>query len=274
MARVSRRRFVTGVLGCGVATAGYMWGIEPFRLQVTQRSIRFKQPLPRPVRLVQISDLHSSLVVPMMHIERAIGAALELKPDIVCLTGDYVSVHYGFEGERLTKALRRVADSTRTVAILGNHDGGSWAAERKGFPTTAEMSELVKGTGATLLHNDALVEQGISFVGLADLWTTEFDPRAAFARATAGKPTVLLSHNPDSKRALGEYQWDLMLCGHTHGGEVCIAGSTPFAPVRDHAYVAGLLPWRDRLIHVSTGVGSTTGGRFNCPPEVNLIELS
>ena len=65
-----------------------------------------------------------------------------------------------------------------------------------------------------------------------------------------------------------------MLSGHTHGGQVVmpITGANP-APVSDRRYVEGLKPWRDRWIHVSRGVGSIKGVRFNCRPEVTLLRL-
>jgi hypothetical protein len=84
----------------------------------------------------------------------------------------------------------------------------------------------------------------------------------------------LLAHNPDSKDILGAYPWDLMLCGHTHGGQVRLPIVGPaFAPVRDKRYVEGLKPWNDRLIFVTRGVGNYVGVRFNCRPEVSLLNL-
>jgi predicted MPP superfamily phosphohydrolase len=65
-----------------------------------------------------------------------------------------------------------------------------------------------------------------------------------------------------------------MVSGHTHGGQVVLPllGGR-FAPVRDHRYLAGLEPWSGHLVQVSRGIGNLYGIRFNCPPEINLIEL-
>ena len=85
---------------------------------------------------------------------------------------------------------------------------------------------------------------------------------------------VLLAHNPDSKDILGAYPWDLMLSGHTHGGQVIVPFDGPrFAPVEDKRYVAGLKPWGTRQIHVSRGVGNVGGVRFRCRPEVSLLSV-
>jgi predicted MPP superfamily phosphohydrolase len=113
-------------------------------------------------------------------------------------------------------------------------------------------------------------------VGIGDLQSAEVDPHAAFTGvpANSGAATVVLAHNPDTKDILGAYQWDLMLSGHTHGGQVVLPGlGAPFTSVRDRRYIAGLKPWRGRWIHVSRGVGSLLGIRFNCPPEVNILRI-
>lgn len=114
----------------------------------------------------------------------------------------------------------------------------------------------------------------LNLVGLGDLWAVEFAPERAFDGLPAG-PTVVLSHNPDTKDKLGKYSWELMLSGHTHGGQVVIPGvGAPWTPVQDKRYLDGLKPWGNRQIHVSRGVGNTRGIRFNCRPEVNLLTLA
>jgi len=113
----------------------------------------------------------------------------------------------------------------------------------------------------------------IKLVGLGDFWAGDFEPAHAFP-APSSTQTLLLSHNPDTKDLLTEYQWDLMLSGHTHGGQFALPLlGTPFAPVRDQRYVEGLKPWEGRQIHVTTGVGNLYGMRFNCRPEVSLLLL-
>lgn len=85
----------------------------------------------------------------------------------------------------------------------------------------------------------------------------------------------MLCHNPDAKDKLRASAWDLMLCGHTHGGQLRLPGiGRPFAPVRDVRYVEGLRPWEGRLIHITRGIGNLHGLRFNCRPEINLLNLA
>ena len=107
---------------------------------------------------------------------------------------------------------------------------------------------------------------------MGDLWSGEIEAARAFSGVDPRAPTVLLAHNPDSKDELGAYPWDLMLSGHTHGGQVIVPFDGPrFAPVEDKRYVAGLKPWGTRQIHVTRGVGNIGGVRFRCRPEVSLV---
>ena len=87
---------------------------------------------------------------------------------------------------------------------------------------------------------------------------------------------LVLNHNLDAKHDFADCDWVLMFCGHTHGGQLRIPliGGAPFAPVRDHAFVAGLNPWRGRKIFITRGVGNLHGMRFNCHPEVSLLLVS
>ena len=73
---------------------------------------------------------------------------------------------------------------------------------------------------------------------------------------------------------MADFPWHLMLSGHTHGGQIVVPvlGLSP-APVDDKRYVKGLKPWNGRLIHVSAGVGNIDGVRFNCRPQVNVLDL-
>ena len=109
-----------------------------------------------------------------------------------------------------------------------------------------------------------------------DLWSGYPDPESAFAnsRRPGTETTIVLAHNPDSKDLIGRYPWQLMLSGHTHGGQISIPLlGAPYVPVKDRRYIAGLNPWKDRLIYTTRGVGSIYGTRFSCRPEVSILDL-
>jgi hypothetical protein len=101
------------------------------------------------------------------------------------------------------------------------------------------------------------------------------DGELAFAEVPADDPAILLAHNPDTKDVLGDRPWDLMLSGHTHGGQVVlpIVGER-FVPVRDKRFIAGLKRWNGRQVYVTRGVGNIDGVRVNCRPEVSVLDLA
>lgn len=277
--KISRRRFLGGVSVAAVGTLGYAHLFEAERLQTS----RFTVPLSpggEPLKLLHLSDLHASPVVSLDYINRAITRALEWKPDVICVTGDFITQRFA-HAENYTRILRRLSDSAPCFATLGNHDGGRWAREEGGgYPDVDWVTKLLQASHFNLLQNTAASFRArgreIQFVGVGDIWAESLDSVRAFRAASSALPTILLSHNPDSKSDVAEHRWQLMLSGHTHGGQLRVPwlGATPFAPVRDKRFVAGLHRWNDRWIHVTKGIGSIYGLRINCPPEVSFLTLT
>ncbi|MCB0286269.1 MAG: phosphodiesterase, partial [Calditrichaeota bacterium] len=110
-----------------------------------------------------------------------------------------------------------------------------------------------------------------------DWWAGEIDPPKAFAQLSPeshSAPKIVLSHNPDTKTHIQPFEWDLLLCGHTHGGQIRfpLIGA-PFAPVRDKRFVEGLHRWENRWLHITRGIGNVRGIRINCRPEISHLSL-
>lgn len=88
------------------------------------------------------------------------------------------------------------------------------------------------------------------------------------------KPVLLLAHDPESRFLLNTYDWDLMLAGHTHGGQIGIPFTNHYISFRSDM-PSGLYTYTgERHIFVSRGVGATWNMRFFCPPEVNILEIT
>lgn len=279
--RITRRKFFGSLFAgvpCGI---GYATSVEPKWIDVSQVTIRVAAaPLPKPVKLLHLSDFHLSRHVPFSLIENAVQLGVAEKPDLVCLTGDFVTGRLQ-QADEYAATLRKLAASAPAIAVLGNHDGGLWSQRHGGYETTTEIRDLLTAAGIRTLHNEATRQvigpTSLQITGLGDLWAGEFKPADAFSAQTtaASHATILLSHNPDSKDDVKDFRWDLMLSGHTHGGQVSLplVGGGVFAPVRDSRYIAGRYEWNGRQLYITRGIGSILGIRFNCRPEVSILTL-
>ncbi len=278
---LTRRKFLVTVGLAGLGGVSYVHWIEPHWLGIGRHEVKLSKTAGRaPLKILQLSDFHASPVVSLGFIKRAIQLGLNQKPDLICLTGDFIT-HKFAAFDEFKEVLKPLRENAPTFACLGNHDGGLWAARRHGYTDTSAVRDLLAKSGVELLHNTAksvrIKDWDLNLVGLGDSWAKEIEPSLAFSQATpAGNTTtLLLSHNPDTKEQLKDFAWDLMLCGHTHGGQVRLPFlGTPFAPVKDMRFVEGLHRWNERWIHITRGVGNLHGVRFNCPPEVSLITLA
>lgn len=216
----------------------------------------------------------------MSRIQRAVRLGIETRPDLICLTGDYVTRGLEVDAEGYRKILAQLAPAAPVLASLGNHDGGRWAEAGSGYQSINQVQALLESVGISVLRNRSVQvkvrAQAITVVGVGDLWAADLDAALAFRDVTAeSAPVVLLSHNPDSKAAVRSYPWRMMLCGHTHGGQVVLPGYGPLmVPVNDRAYTAGLNRWDNRWVHTTRGVGGLMRGvRFFCRPEVSVLDL-
>jgi uncharacterized protein len=276
--KISRRRFIGGVSLAAAGTFGYAHFFEAEWLQKSFLTVPLSDGLKPPVKLLHLSDLHASPAVRLSYIARAIEAGLEWKPDLICVTGDFITRRFN-EDDAYRRILERLPATAPTYASLGNHDGGRWVSENGGYGDVEWISKLLEKSGIKLLHNEStrirVAQRDLNLVGLGDIWAGNLDAQRGFSARPAGE-TILLSHNPDTKEHVNVFHWNLMLSGHTHGGQLRVPwlGATPFAPVQDKRFVAGLHPWNERWIHVTKGIGSVFGVRINCPPEVSFLTLT
>ena len=278
-----RRRWlwVLGLLGLsGGAGAAYARLREPRWLEVTHQVVPIRPSETKPIRILHLSDLHASACVPLGFISEAVRLGLAEKPDLICLTGDFITKHFA-DFDAYAAVLKPLAATAPVFACLGNHDGGKWAgrASYRGHADHSAVRNCLAASGVKVLLNQAVEvvvrDRRVRLVGVGDLWAEELQAAEAFGAKSSEAPTLLLMHNPDGKDAVAGFRWDLALCGHTHGGQLRLPWlGTPFAPVRDHRYVAGLNRWRDRWIFTTRGVGNLHGVRFNCRPEVSLLTLN
>ncbi len=256
--------------------------------------------LASPVRILHLSDFHASPVVPYRFIEQAVELGISLQPDLICLTGDFCTHRIPPDWETYCKILSKLPGVAPTFSCFGNHDCCFPGPGPGEYRDTLGVAKLLRAAGIGILFNAAVALEvhglKLRVAGLGDLSSQTMFPERVLTRrpamaetaaalATSGAlpegpdgrddaPLILLSHNPDSKDFLTEYHWDVMLCGHTHGGQFRTrSGTAPFAPVRDGRFVEGLHRWEGRWIYITRGVGNVHGLRINCPPQISLLEI-
>ncbi len=270
-----------------VIAAGGYGRFESGWFDLSQTKIRIPNlPSNRTLRLIHLSDLHLSQAVSIDHIETGFAEGLQSNPHGCMITGDFITDRPDDDQLRaLLQCLRKFAREIPTFACLGNHDGGIWAEQRGGFPNPEKIKALLKAANVRLLHNESanLYLNGIplTITGLGDVWNKDCLPQKCMRRSNAklgssSRFNLLLSHNPDSKSIVRNFDWSLMLSGHTHGGQFRIPFSNfaPLAPISDLAFNEGLCDFEGRPVYVTRGVGSLYGIRINCRPEISLLELS
>ena len=271
----------------GAGVAGYGVGIEPYRLVMQHHRVTpAGWPPGLTLRVAALADLHAG--APMMteaRIEQIVAATNALAPDIVLLLGDY-----GATSRFVTRVLPQ-ADVARRLAALraplgvfavnGNHDW--WedrAAQLARQAGTPIMTRALETAGIPVLRNDVMRAGPVLVGGLDSTWAFRssfgaHDLPRLMSRVTGDAPLLLMVHEPDIFAQLPA-RAAVTFCGHTHGGQVRLAGWSPIVPSRyRNRYAWGHVHEDGRDLVVSGGLGiSTLPVRFGVPPEITLIEIS
>jgi hypothetical protein len=242
---------------------------EASQLTVTHKTLY----LPRlPAQLDQLtiahlSDLHYTGRVGKNFFTAVVDRVNELDADIIALTGDIVDrVRYL---AWMPDTIERLRARHGVYFVLGNHDLYVPTARLRGMLTAAGMIDL----GA----RPAVVEvrgQSIALAGNEMPWTTPA-PDVALLPADAGL-RIALSHAPDQIGWGRRHQFDLLLAGHNHGGQVRLPllGAVACPSRYGARYASGVFYARPTVMHVSRGVSGEIPLRWNCPPEITLLTLT
>ncbi len=285
---MTRKTFIQLLGACGLVGVGamsYMRWWEPFRYEVTAKDVRINR-FASPLRILHLSDFHASESVSFHQIETAVDLALEQDADIAFLTGDFITTKLP-DPQEYQRILQKLSERMPVFACIGNHDGGRWSAgTAEGYRDFSLVKDLLERSGITLLFNQAqqvmVAGKRFTVAGLGDTWSGDTRPEQTLVKKVVEndggvRPEAIfvLSHNPDCKTDLLAYDWDLMCCGHTHGGQLVIPvlGWRPFLPVRDTTFAEGLWSHGRQQVHLTRGVGNLHGMRFNCRPEISILNV-
>ncbi len=218
-------------------------------------------------RIAHLSDIHHSPFTSLEHISRAVEIANELKPDMVFLTGDFVSHEREYIAP-MAQAMGRLKSEFGTFACLGNHDHRTDAAL---------VTDSLRAENIRVLINEGFrfSARGASFWlgGTDDYMVGLTDLPAALRGSFPDEMKMLLAHNPKTLYRAARAGVDLMFSGHTHGGQVRLRGEEKKILPR-RRFASGLYRRKDSQMYITRGIGTVVlPVRFGCPPEVSLIEL-
>ncbi len=236
-----------------------------------ERQEIFLQRLPRSLdrlRIVHLSDLHYGPLTSSAHLKRAVETANDLYPDIIALTGDYISQDRAYAAP-CAAVVGQLRARYGVYAILGNHD--HW--------TDAKLiSDLFRAEGVRVLINEGMRMDlnGASFwlAGVDDRMVGLEDLPLALAGSAKSELKIVLAHNPIILRRAAAADVDLVLSGHTHGGQVTWRSERSRSGRPRRRLLRGLGRRGHTQIYVSRGLGTVVVPiRYGCPPEVAVLEL-
>lgn len=277
---LTRRNFLIGSGALAAGFALYAGEIARHEMNIVQRSIAIDR-LPASFhgfRIVQLSDIHLDEFTEPFFFERIVRQVNALKPDLVLLTGDFITLgSLTFIASQ--HAARRCAEIISTLeckerfAILGNHDVGVSA------PMVIHAL-ATNGTPVLVNQHVAMDRKGdrLWLAGVADPGTSHPDLNEAIPPAP-GAPLILMAHEPDYADLVLQHpraaSVSLMLSGHSHGGQIRLPFLGPLIlPSLGKKYVEGHFNFGSMQLYVNRGIG-TVGlpFRLNCPPEITVITL-
>jgi predicted MPP superfamily phosphohydrolase len=246
--------------------SGNWLDINSIRLELPRLSPEFEG-----FRIVQISDIHIGTWITKKQLAEAVNIANQLQPDVVVLTGDFVT----FEPERfandLISELSRFSPKIATLAILGNHDHWADASILRRIFSDAGIIDLSNSVytlqrGSNCLH----------IAGVDDYMVGKARLKKVLQELPAHGAAILLAHEPDFADISAQTgRFDLQLSGHAHGGQVNLPWiGPPFLPGFGRKYYSGLYKIDGMYQYTNRGLGTAELQiRINCRPEITNIEL-
>ena len=265
------------------------------------------------LKILQISDLHLNEKMTTPFLKKIIRRTRELQPDIIVLTGDFLCFSELNDPERMLNFLNQFNAPYGCYTVLGNHDYDSPISvnplgeydqmkkhsnlkraftrlfsttklkksvteQAKNTPFHHELLGLLKKSPFRLLHNETIsikIKNSIlNVTGLGEYTAGKINPEAAFTNYDSNAPGIILLHNPDGLPLIKNYPGEIVLCGHTHGGQINLPWLwRKFTLLENMTFKKGLFNYFSKWVYVSRGIGSSMQFRLLSPPEITLFTL-
>jgi predicted MPP superfamily phosphohydrolase len=267
--------FDTFLLGVGGSI--YSTLIEPLWFDVLQIPITLSR-LPKAFsgfRILQISDIHAGEQFMPGHLGEVVGKILELKPDIVLITGDFVDSSPVMTEEFLEETedlLAQISASIPVFAVMGNHDHW-WGVSR--------VRNMLQKAGVKELANDFFTiqkdEDMLHICGVDDFYVREANLEPILSHLPQAGCAILMAHEPDfADKSSVSGRFDLQVSGHSHGGQVVIPFVGPLVlPNYGRKYPSGFYKVGEMIQYTNRGLGMVFPYlRFLCRPEITVFTLN
>jgi predicted MPP superfamily phosphohydrolase len=267
--RLSRRTVLQGfgavAIGTAAGTVAHGFMYERHHIEVTERALDvagWPETLSG-LRIGFLTDLHRSATVSHDMIAGAVGLVMERHPDLIVIGGDYVTNRDRRYVQPAAAALAGLSAPHGVFAVLGNHDD-----ERDVSPALQTAGFTVLRDARTQIH---VRGEPVDIAGLR-YWTHRMPDIARVVRG-ASPTLILLAHTPKRLVEATALSVPLLLCGHTHGGQIVLPGLGAVA-AHEFPVVAGAERRENTTVFVSRGVGTVyIPVRVNCPPEVAILRI-
>jgi uncharacterized protein len=224
-----------------------------------------------------LSDFHYDPYFSVHPLHAAIPIVNGLHPDLIVLTGDFVSVPVfgderkaAFAAEPCARFLTQMTAPHGLWAVMGNHDDNT-DPEHVTRALQAENIQVLANQSEPIEHNGAR----IWLAGVNDVLSRTADLTRTLHRVPPGEAVILLVHEPDFADEASRFPIDLQLSGHSHGGQVRIPLLPPlYLPAMARKYVWGAYHLGPLTLYTNAGLGTVgVPMRLNCPPEITLLTL-
>lgn len=266
-----------------------LWAVEPGMARLARRmnpprvrpgwveltQVRLVLPRLAPefhgYRLVQISDLHTDISLTRAHLADVVELINQQQPDLVAVTGDFVSYEALPHVEDIVATLSQLRPRDATVAVLGNHDYWTEIELIRQAITRSGMIDL--NNAVYTIHRGAA---RLHVAGVDDFWEDQARLDQVLARLSPTGAAILLAHEPDfADISAASGRFDLQISGHSHGGQVIVPFWGPLvAPPYGLKYPVGCYRVGGMWLYTNRGLGeSSIRLRLNCRPEITVFTL-
>jgi uncharacterized protein len=279
----TRRRFLKIAAAAGALAIGAdATLLEPNHPRVVRVDIPLLRLAPEfnGFTIIQLSDFHFDPYFSIIPIRRSVQITNALKPDLIVLTGDFVSApaiesalrnkRAALQADPCSEVLKDLRAKHGVWAVLGNHDA---------FSDPAHVTEALTAGGINVLANSAVPVEVSSrrfwLAGVTDVLAHHADLEVTLKGISAEESVVLLAHEPDFADHAAKYPVELQLSGHSHGGQIRFPLVGPlYLPKLATKYPKGLRTIDRLSLYTNVGIGTLyVPVRWNCAPEITLITL-